>query len=498
MSCPIAPVHYDRSNFEHYDELGTDFFDQFLTFETIDNNSSVDSRQTANSSTDHVPSSTPNGFLGWGGEFRAFGQDSTSSESIQGPAIYSEMTGRAAISDSELLSLGGINLDSTKDEIATLHSLPSSPLQMNEGRSRKKQFAESMSRRMKRSTSNFEKSLRSPIRKGTPSPKTIRTKSTSIEHAVDLLKFEFDFEKSPAITSNEKSTNGIECSFETLIPTQLSDLKPSRHTGSRTRSADVLTPSTPPQEYHTNRWPPRLPLAIDMDPYGSSTIYTSENDTPVWWNHASTAPMAQPSPTALHINPQRATKSLAYQLQHDLSRGDNTIVFDPSTSEELVPQKPNGSAKQLLAVDSFSGQQNYIKSVDPHHRSRQQANSQFYSRRHMGHYLPPPRRNAPPASESDSPSPRSYQVRKRKTPRKERSSVPRAPSLVGAVDFVNFTPSDSKKILTGVAPSGSSKTKARREKEAMEKRRKLSQAAVRAVRAAGGDVESLVEQGLLV
>lgn len=64
------------------------------------------------------------------------------------------------------------------------------------------------------------------------------------------------------------------------------------------------------------------------------------------------------------------------------------------------------------------------------------------------------------------------------------------------MDFVNYTPSDSRKILTGVAPSGSSKTKARREKEAMDKRRKLSQAAIRAVKNAGGDVESLVEQGL--
>ncbi|RAO68552.1 uncharacterized protein BHQ10_004564 [Talaromyces amestolkiae] len=59
------------------------------------------------------------------------------------------------------------------------------------------------------------------------------------------------------------------------------------------------------------------------------------------------------------------------------------------------------------------------------------------------------------------------------------------------VSFVNFTPSDSKKILTGVAPSGSSKTKARREQEAREKRRKLSEAALLAVRNAGGDVEAL-------
>lgn len=66
------------------------------------------------------------------------------------------------------------------------------------------------------------------------------------------------------------------------------------------------------------------------------------------------------------------------------------------------------------------------------------------------------------------------------------------------VDFVNFTPSDSQRILTGVAPSGSSKTKARREKEAMEKSRRLSQAAVRAVQAAGGDVGRLLEEGLIV
>jgi hypothetical protein len=61
----------------------------------------------------------------------------------------------------------------------------------------------------------------------------------------------------------------------------------------------------------------------------------------------------------------------------------------------------------------------------------------------------------------------------------------------GNVGFVNFTPHDSRKILTGVAPSGSSKTKARREKEAADKRRKLSQAAVQAVMEAGGDVGSL-------
>ncbi|KAL9609748.1 MAG: hypothetical protein Q9167_005504 [Letrouitia subvulpina] len=64
--------------------------------------------------------------------------------------------------------------------------------------------------------------------------------------------------------------------------------------------------------------------------------------------------------------------------------------------------------------------------------------------------------------------------------------------------FLNFTPSDSQKILTGVAPSGSSKTKARREMEASERNRKLSLAAMRLVERAGGDVKVLREEGLLV
>lgn len=58
-------------------------------------------------------------------------------------------------------------------------------------------------------------------------------------------------------------------------------------------------------------------------------------------------------------------------------------------------------------------------------------------------------------------------------------------------NFVNFTAHDSDRILTGVAPSGSSKTKARREQEAIEKKRKLSLAALRAIEEAGGDVDAV-------
>lgn len=71
------------------------------------------------------------------------------------------------------------------------------------------------------------------------------------------------------------------------------------------------------------------------------------------------------------------------------------------------------------------------------------------------------------------------------------SGSPKSANKGVTVSFVNFTAQDSQKILTGVAPSGSSKTKARREQEARERRRKLSEAALNAVRQAGGDVEAL-------
>ncbi|KAJ9258194.1 hypothetical protein C8Q69DRAFT_62725 [Paecilomyces variotii] len=76
-------------------------------------------------------------------------------------------------------------------------------------------------------------------------------------------------------------------------------------------------------------------------------------------------------------------------------------------------------------------------------------------------------------------------------PKPVKAGSPNGANKTVSVSFVNFTPNDSRKILTGVAPSGSSKTKARREQEARDKRRKLSEAALMAVKRAGGDVEAL-------
>lgn len=67
----------------------------------------------------------------------------------------------------------------------------------------------------------------------------------------------------------------------------------------------------------------------------------------------------------------------------------------------------------------------------------------------------------------------------------------------GGIGFVNFTPEDHGYLMNGVAPSGSSKTRARREKEAADRARKTKEAMVQAVREAGGDVEMLREVVML-
>jgi hypothetical protein len=208
--------------------------------------------------------------------------------------------------------------------------------------------------------------------------------------------------------------------------------------------------------------------------------------------------MVQPSPSNFHAHPQRATKSLAMQLQNGISYGINDVGFNPSNmASGLMIQMPELAAQQSFVMGtSPSTRQGYFAATrsQPH----------YYTAKHQGAHAPsrqphpsPMRKNRSGSSDSESPSP-TLQVRKRKSPKNHKNSTPRTPSTPGTVDFVNFTSSDSRKILTGVAPSGSSKTKARREKEALEKRRKLSQAAMRAVREAGGDIESLVEQGLFV
>lgn len=101
----------------------------------------------------------------------------------------------------------------------------------------------------------------------------------------------------------------------------------------------------------------------------------------------------------------------------------------------------------------------------------------------------------PPCLPSKSPtrSPSKKRGRSKSHRRKPSTSTLRSPA---SLDFVNYTANDSHKILSSVAPSGSSKTKARREQEALEKKKKLTLIAEQAVMDAGGDLEQLRASGL--
>ena len=98
-------------------------------------------------------------------------------------------------------------------------------------------------------------------------------------------------------------------------------------------------------------------------------------------------------------------------------------------------------------------------------------------------FSPPP---SPCPSPSSNPKSPSKTRRRSKTSRRKTSTKTlQSPTAMG---FVNFTPDDSQKILSGVAPSGSSKTKARREQEANDRSRRLSLGLEKAVAESGGDV----------
>lgn len=125
-------------------------------------------------------------------------------------------------------------------------------------------------------------------------------------------------------------------------------------------------------------------------------------------------------------------------------------------------------------------------SVSPTHRPSRCSQQRSPSRRDASQHRRKSIHKAGPIKGAETPRHRSTS-RPPRTPK-----TPKTPhDSFGQIDFVNFTPKDATKLLSDVAPSGSSKTRARREQEAREKRKKLSEAALAAVRSAGGDVEAL-------
>ncbi|KAK7522535.1 hypothetical protein IWZ03DRAFT_412648 [Phyllosticta citriasiana] len=284
--------------------------------------------------------------------------------------------------------------------------------------------------------------------------------------------------------------------------------------------------ASPPQSGRlpTTSWNQNSTATFDFG-YSGASDFQPDRDSQAWWT-----PTTTHQPASQATFPTTRTDFMGVSsAPSDLATGGLMINCEPSAMGSLLDahatagtgdgapfstSSPIVYPTQIFGTTTPLGPPHnspYVHAPPPHPPI---ANG------HVGiplgaqaqHITPPSRSptNSPPtpnhpyamhSSRRDSsqnhtqPRPRSHHRRKSSSHQGAGSggSAPR-PASVG---FVNYTPDDSRKILTGVAPSGSSKTKARREKEAAEKRRRLSQAAARAILEAGGDLATLEREGLL-
>lgn len=612
-----ASNHCGQS-FEHLD---ADFFDQFLTFDNTADHASPDYSilpATFDDCDEFMSVTTPTSCLDDILNLSTQVEDvPTMHAAASCPAdlssqFYAEISGRATVSDPELLSLSSITLESPQLP-ANSQTSPSSPENdAPQSQRRRSKIVDSLSRTFKKTAASIDKNIfRSPIRKASTPGKIHTTRSNRSQQDLwgrklsqDPAKLDFDFdfnfdidvdisnnglpmspppsgkvsdasEHSNAIPERQITTSGFPYNitmpqpqtpglgYDTPLATPLLEQHHTPRTMFRGAPADSSPfPVTPRNKHPSGSWT-RIPSGGYSQYSPNQNSYPmSEMDDSLWCNHAATTSIAHPSPSGLRSNSHNTSKTLAMQLQNGLSFSSNDLSFDPlDLTGGLMIQMPDIPTHPMMIAGSPSAQisQGYFASTSGsgHHRGvsqsrhahmpplRHRASAEQQSRRYLSrprpnhprshshshphsrsvsesHHSTPSRssrrahphnHNAyPPSSDSDtppSPSP-TLHIRKRRSPKSSSSKTGSKTSSssssssgsgsgsAGIVDFVNYTPDDSRKILTGVAPSGSSKTKARREAEQREKRRKLSQAAVRAVRDAGGDVEMLREQGLLI
>ncbi|CAI6332988.1 unnamed protein product [Periconia digitata] len=350
---------------------------------------------------------------------------------------------------------------------------------------------------------------------------------------VQTSNYEFTPLSSPAIEIGSK-LNGTEHPFQPS-----SDNMGSAYMSQHFSNAALSALQTPPptQRLPTVLWDVDASSNIQFGDLtaGFSTEESAKNNT--WWTTTATSvpPFPQPSPTSNGhdvYSSDRTHTSTSDNLEPN-GLGDASVVSglgitcdtasftgldgDLSSSTSMTTPSTNSNNHLVPAVDAASSYDfaHHLRSVYPAPPSPgipigtgpARPPSPSNSRSHSPRPLFTRRRHSQmPSSHHQSHHASNHTRRKSSTNSgSHRTASGSWASGVGAgssagsgsVGFVNFTPSDSRKILTGVAPSGSSKTKARREREAADKRRKLSQAALKAVIEAGGDVGRLEKEGLL-
>jgi hypothetical protein len=270
-------------------------------------------------------------------------------------------------------------------------------------------------------------------------------------------------------------------------------------------SAALSALHTPPSSLRIpmTTWGPDTSPNLDYG-FSASPDFSSTKATAGWWNdEMPTNPSSGPQYRESNTRSTSQNMGLANAAMNGLGISCDSAAFGDfgavglgvSVGEDM----PRAAAAQSFDMPPYGAlyhtpPQQHMVTIGHRPLSRSPSPTpqpRFHRRRPSSHSHASHHR----ASQSSTASSR------RKSSNTSQQSSRQPSSASGNVGFVNFTPDDSRKILGGVAPSGSSKTKARREKEAAEKRRKLSQAAMKAVMEAGGDVDSLrrlEREGLLV
>lgn len=198
-----------------------------------------------------------------------------------------------------------------------------------------------------------------------------------------------------------------------------------------------------------------------------------------WWSHVPSKVSQQQTP---HQSTPQQRSMQNVSNQNDIMQGGLMIQLDPSFD---ISADSSFSSNML----STNGQQKF---ATPFTASQVHNVSRSPSLSPKAGTSPKDTRNGVAKGTHRRTHSRKLSGQSMTGPKSAKSSTsPRGSNKSVSVSFVNFTANDSQKILGGVAPSGSSKTKARREQEAKDRRRKLSEAALRAVRNAGGDIESI-------
>ncbi|KAL6703835.1 hypothetical protein ACN47E_009054 [Coniothyrium glycines] len=324
------------------------------------------------------------------------------------------------------------------------------------------------------------------------------------------------------LDSDEPHTPGLDFSNYQLTPQASPAVGISGSTFSDNMGLTYSSPvsSATLSALHTPPSSLRLPMTTwgsDTSPsleYGFSTSpdFASTKPTAGWWNDEmpTTAQSSTVTPQYRESNTRSTSQNmgLASEAMSGLGISCDSSAFGDfggvglgvSVGEEMPTTRGSASfdmtsyhdaAAAAAAAMYHSPPQQHMVSIGHRPLSRSPSPT------------PQPRfhRRRPSGQSHHSRASHSSQGSRRKSSNTSQQASRQPSTAGGNVGFVNFTPDDSRKILTGVAPSGSSKTKARREKEAAEKRRKLSQAALKAVMEAGGDVDSLrrlEREGLLV